>query len=72
MTLPCGQFTVRRDLIRVRLNVETLSKTSSQEAGDQADFRLTFSEDLKQYHNNLEQAVDQNMQKVDQRVPHIE
>ena len=40
--------------------------------GDQADFRLTFSEDLKQYHNNLEQAVDKNMQKVDQRVAHIE
>lgn len=60
-----------RDLIRVRLDLETLSRNSSQESGDQADFRLQVSHDLAQYHATLSQS-GQSVQRVDERISKIE
>lgn len=62
----------RRDLIRVRLDLETLSKTSSHESEDQADFRLQVSSELAQYQSTLSQSVDESVHKVDQRISRIE
>ena len=49
----------------MRLDLEDLSRTSSNEAEDQADFRLAFSQDLAQHHANMTQSVDESIQKVD-------
>lgn len=62
----------RRDLIRVRLDLETLSRTPSHESEDQTNFRLSVSQELAQYHSTLSQSVDQSVQKVDQRISKIE
>lgn len=62
----------RRDLIRVRLELETLSRTSSRESEDKADLRLHLSKDIAQSHATLEHTVSENIQKVDQRIRKIE
>jgi hypothetical protein len=62
----------RRDLIRVRLDLETISRTSSHESEDQANFRLQVAQEVAQYHSTLAQSVDQSVQRVDQRINRIE
>lgn len=67
--------TDRRDLIRVRLDLESLSRTSSNESDNRADFRLEVSTDLAQHHAALVQTVDQGIRKVDkvdERISRIE
>lgn len=59
-------------MIRVRLDLETLSRTSSHDSEDQTDLRLYVSQELAQYHSTLSRSVDQNVQKVDQRISKIE
>ncbi|KAF6220492.1 hypothetical protein HO133_002925 [Letharia lupina] len=64
-----------RDLIRVRLDLESLSRTSSNEADYHADFRLEVSRDLAQHDFTLAQTVDQatkKVHKVDERISRIE
>ncbi|KAL6720093.1 hypothetical protein ACLMJK_002014 [Lecanora helva] len=61
-----------RDLLRVRLDLETLSRTTSHESGDQTDFRIQVSEELAQHHAALSESVDQSVQRVDQRISKIE
>lgn len=55
----------RRDLIRVRLDLETLSRTSSQKSDAQSDARDELSKDLAQYHDALVRTVDNSSQKID-------
>lgn len=61
--------------MRVRLDLESLSRTSSNESDHHADFRVEFTKDLAQHHATLAQTVDQGLKKVDkvdERISRIE
>lgn len=59
----------------MRLDLETLSRTSSNESDNRADFRLEVSNDLAQHQAVLVQTVDRGIKKVDkvdERITRIE
>lgn len=62
----------RRDMIRVRLDLESLYRTSSNESDEQTTFRDNFPTQLAQQQAALTSTVDGSMQKVDERVSNIE
>ena len=59
-------------MIRVRLDLETISRTSSRDSNEQADLRVHISKDLAEYHATVTDTVNQNIGKVDQRISRIE
>ena len=65
----------RNDLIRVRLELETLSKSSSREADHADKFRDDLFTSLANHHHSLTQSLEKSTQKVDQvdtRIDRIE
>lgn len=59
-------------MICVRLDLDSLSRTSSCDSDEQTDLRVHISKDLAEYHGTLTQTVNQNIDKVDQRISRIE
>ncbi|KAI9772906.1 MAG: hypothetical protein M1840_008788 [Geoglossum simile] len=61
-----------RDMMRIRLDLETISTVTSQSAQGQNDLRYEFLGSLSQHQNDLRESVSQMYHQVDQRIGRVE
>jgi len=65
-------WTLRYDMMRIRLDLQTISTTALQSAQERNAMQDELQTDLVRHHDSLTDSLDSVYQQVDQRIGHIE